>query len=194
MKNYAKWLLFLFGVLFFSQLFAQHGRYGRRYNDRYLYTYRPYAYAPLRTSVSVVARLPFGAVALNFDGRRYHYYEGIYYEPRPRGYLIVAPPVGVVVPVLPPSAVSIFIGGHPYYRYNDVYYSPLDNSRYQVIAKPRDEEQAQVAKPIAGNSNEGYEKFVLEGKTYYKKESKYYKAKLTDSGEILYEEVGEVSN
>lgn len=200
MKKSVKLLLVLAGVISFTQLFAQHGRYSRRYYDRYAYNryaynYRSY-YAPLRTSVSLIARLPFGAVAVTLGGRPYHYYDGIYYAPYPGGYTIVEPPVGVIVPVLPPNAVYVMIGGRPYYRFQGAYYMPLTDNRYQVVPEPKQGER-QPQKPIT-NSNtsagDTYEKFILEGKTYYKKGTKYYKARVNDNGEIIYDEVGEVAN
>lgn len=198
MKFYMKALLLLVGVISFSPLFAQHGRYGRRYydNDYYAYNYRPYdyrpyGYAPLQASVSIIARLPFGALAVTLGNRHYHYFDGLYYEPLPGGYAMVEPPVGIVVPVLPPNSVYVIIGGRPYYRYESVYYLPLGENRYQVVPAPGNE-----GSQAATNNNkpsEGYEKFVLEGKTYYKKGGKYYKARIADNGEIVYEEVGETS-
>lgn len=198
MKRYAKGLLFLVGLICFSQVFAQHGRYGGRYYNRYAYyNYRPYYpyYSPFRASVSIVARLPFGAVALTLGGRPYHYYNGIYYAPYLGGYTIVEPPMGVIVPVLPPNSVYVIIGGRPYYRYGGVYYMPLEDNRYQVVPEPKDE-SPKAATPKAespNSSSNGYEKFTLDGKTYYKKGNKYYKAKVNDNGEIVYEEVGEIA-
>lgn len=192
MKHYIKWLLVLLGVVSFSSLFAQRGRYTKRYHDRYAYAWQPYHYAPLRTSVSIVARVPFGAVAVTFGSRHYRYFDGIYYEPMQRGYIIVQPPLGIVVPVLPAGYVSLMIGGRYYYRYQNVYYMPLGSSGYQVVPEPEEDSQGEEA--IAGNSgSDGYEKLVLDGKTYYKKGNKYYKAKVNDNGEIVYEETGEAS-
>lgn len=110
------------------------------------------------------------------------------------GYAIVEPPIEVTVPILPPNTVYVIIGGRAYYRYQSAYYLPLGNHRYQLVQEPNGEEGAQTQKPVNCNvATEGYEKFVLEGKTYYRKGSKYYKARVNDDGEILYEEVGEVS-
>src|SRR5689334_25284360 len=100
MKNF-KWLVLLLGLVSFSQGFAQYGRYGRRDRNRYIYNSRPYYYPSVRTSVSVIARLPFGAIAVTLGSRHYHYYDGIYYEPMYGGYGIVQPPVGIIVPALP---------------------------------------------------------------------------------------------
>lgn len=193
MKKYSKWLFVVIAVISFSQVFAQHRRYDRRDYDHYRYYYRPYNYSPVRASVSIIARLPFGAVSLNLGSRHYHYYDGIYYQPYQTGYMIVQPPVGIVVPVLPPNAVYVTSGNRPYYRYQNVYYMPYGNS-YQVIAEPKEEvATTQATTGSAKVNDDGYEKFVLEGKTYYKKGSKYYKATVNDNGEIQYEEVGENS-
>ncbi|MFL5741016.1 MAG: hypothetical protein ACJ75B_12415 [Flavisolibacter sp.] len=83
-------------------------------------------------------------------------------------------------------------GGNPYCSYQSVFYLPLGNNNYQVVPEPKTE----TPKANTGNTNsfnEGYEKFVLDGKTYYKKGSKYFKAKVSDDGEVVYEEVGETS-
>ena len=191
MKKYTTLLALVLSLSAISPLFAQHGRFGRGYYAPYAYGYRPYGYAPFRTSVSVMARLPFGAVALHFGGRPYHYYDGLYYSPWYGGYRTVPPPIGLVVPVLPTGGVSVIIGGRSYYRYQSVFYLPLGNS-YQVVQAPREEGTEPTTQNKAGN-NDGFEKFVLEGKTYYKKGNKYYKARVADNGEVIYEEAGATS-
>jgi hypothetical protein len=189
MKIFTKALLLVVALVTCTQLFAQRRHYGRNYYyDRhsYRYYYRP-SYRP---SVSIIARVPFGAVGVTFGSRYYHYYGGRYYQPMRGGYGIVPPPVGIVVPVLPPNCVHVMIGGRPYYRYDGVYYMPRDNDRYEVVDEPADSDSQD--EEITDNSSDGgYEKIVLEGKTYYKKGSKYYKARVTDDGEVMYEEVGE---
>lgn len=193
MKNFTKALLVVVALVTCTQLFAQRRHYGHGrhyYYDRYSYRY---SYRPsYRPSVSIMARVPFGAVGINFGSRYYHYYRGMYYRPMPGGYGIVPPPVGIIVPVLPPNSVNVMIGGRPYYRYDGIYYMPLDDSRYEVIDDPSDgnDQDENVADNDNDNDN-GYEKIVLEGKTYYKKGSKYYKARISDDGEVTYEEVGE---
>jgi len=172
---------------------AQYGRHYRGHTNRY---YR-YDHYPVRTSVSIIARLPFGAVAITFGDRYYHYYNGIYYRPYIGGYRIVHPPIGIIVPSLPSGCANIIIGSSPYYRYDDVYYAPY-GSRYRVVEEPKEEEAATTnsdtneknGKTEKSADNE-YEKVILEGKTYYKKGDKYYKASVNKSGEIVYEEVGE---
>lgn len=134
-------MLLAIGIISFSQTFAQHHGNDRRVRSKYVYASRPYNHSSVGTSVSVIARLPFGSVAVTLGGRHYHYNDGIYYEPFFRGgYVIAQPPVGIVIPALPPNAVYVMIGGMPYYRYQSVYYLPLDNNRYQVVAEPKEEE------------------------------------------------------
>lgn len=190
---------FLTSGLFILLLFvsytssAQYGRHNRGYSSRY-YHYDRY---PPRTSVSVIARLPFGAASITFGNRYYHYYNGIYYRPYIGGYRIVHPPIGIIVPSLPPGYTSVFIGSSPYYRYDDVYYAPY-GTRYKVIEEPNDEENAaansgtnEKNSKIQKSADNEYEKVTVEGKTYYKKGDKYYKASVNKNGEIVYEEVGE---
>lgn len=166
---------------------AQSRRYSRRYDDRYEYR-RSY---PSRTSISVVASLPFGAVAVSFGRRNYHYYEGYYYSPYERGYAIVEPPMGIIVPGLPQGSVAVMIGSRNYYRFQSVFYLPLGNNQYQVVEKPAETETATTTTTTAKTSPVEYEKITLEGKTYYRKGGKFYKASVDESGEISYQEVGE---
>ena len=186
MKKYMICGMFILMLIISFSASAQWGRGHGRYNNRY-YSYPRYGYAP-RTSVSIIARLPFGAVSLNFGDRYYHYHNGIYYRPYSRGYVIVEPPIGIVVPALPYGAAHIIVGSHPYYRSGNVFYAPYGN-RYKVVEQPDDIETS-VDNNRPGNTDE-YEKVTLEGKTYYKKGDKYYKASVNKDGEIVYEEVGE---
>lgn len=189
MKKYVICGLIAFLLINCLTTSAQYGRGSGRYkggsyhNNRY----------PSRPTVSIFARLPFGAVSVTFGSRYYHYYRGAYYRPYNRGYIIVQPPIGIIVPDLPVGYTRIIIGSNPYYRYGGVYYAPYGN-RYKVVEEPQESE------PPAESSNKTdktieseYVKVVLEGKTYYKKGDKYYKASVNKNGEITYEEVGETS-
>ena len=191
MKNNTKILLVLLGLVSASELFAQNARYKK--DNRYYRSYRSHYYSPVRASVSVIAHAPFGAVSINFGNRYYRYHNGFYYRPYQRGFMIVPPPIGIIVPVLPPASVYVVIGGRPYYRCRDIYYSPLASRGYRVVDQPRYEEEEDKVVAKNESSADTYEKFILEGKTYYKKGNKYYKAKVNDEGEIIYDEVGEVA-
>jgi hypothetical protein len=177
-------LLFLLVFISFNAS-AQYGRGNGRYNNRYA----PYHRYPSRTSVSIIARLPFGAVGVTFGDRRYHYYNGTYYRPYSRGYYIVQPPVGIIVPAIPYGASHVIIGANPYYRHGNVYYAPYGN-RYRVVDEPAEDYDESINDNVVAGE---YEKIVIEGKTYYKKGDKYYKASVNKSGEVIYEEVGETT-
>ena len=191
MKKYVFGMLFILMLTLSFSAYAQwgkgHGRYNGRYNSRY-YSHHRY---PSRPSVSIIGSLPFGAISLSFGNRYYHYHNGYYYRPYNRGYMIVQPPIGIIVPSLPLGYTRIIIGSHPYYRYGDVFYSPYDN-RYKVVERPNEDEEISSGDDNApGQPASEYEKVVLEGKTYYKKGDKYYKALVDKKGEIVYEEIGE---
>lgn len=174
---------------------AQYGRHNRGYSSRY---YR-YDRFPARTSVSIIARLPVGAVSLTFGDRYYHYYNGVYYRPYIWGYRMVEPPVGIIVPVLPPGCTHIVIGANPYYRSGNIYYAPYGD-RYRVVDEPKEPETSATTTEKNDKTDKTekasvteYEKIILEGKTYYKKGDKYYKASVNKTGEVIYEEVGETT-
>jgi hypothetical protein len=185
MKKYIICGLFILTLLSSITASAQWGRHNSRYDNRHYY----YNRFPYRSSVSVIASLPFGAVSVLFGNSHYHYYNGLYYRPYDRGYIVVQPPIGIIVPSLPPGCISVMIGPRPYYRYENVFYVPLENNHYRVVEKPEEEQKATSNNEKTMTSE--YEKIVLEGRTYYKKGSKYYKASVNKDGEIVYEEVGE---
>jgi len=181
--------LFIFMLISGLTASAQYGRHYGRYNSR-SYHYNHYTSRP---SVSVIARLPFGAVSVTFGSRYYHYYNGAYYRPYNHGYMIVQPPIGIIVPRLPIGYTHVIIGSNPYYRYGDIFYAPYGD-RYKVVEEPQEPETSTVNNEKTDkDTGSEYEKVVLEGKTYYKKGDKYYKASVNKSGEITYEEVGETT-
>jgi hypothetical protein len=201
MKKYIFASVLIMTLLIGVESYAQGNHY-RHYTYREVYRpnyypshsnyYYPSYYRP-RTSISVIASLPFGAVALSYGNRYYHYYDGIYYSPYDYGYAIVEPPVGIIVPSLPMGSVSVMIGARPYFRFGSVFYLPLANHQYEVVQKPaeKEEQNTEVTKSVAPKELAGsYDKIVLEGKTYYKQGDKYFKAFVDDNGEISYKEVG----
>src|SRR5436190_11290136 len=125
MKKYMISALLAIMLISSTPTSAQYGRHhGRSYSRPYHYGYN---YYPSRPSVSVIAHIPFGAVSVTFGSRYYHYYNGVYYRPYDRGYMIVEPPIGIIVPSLPIGYTHVIIGSDPYYRYGNVYYAPYGN-------------------------------------------------------------------
>jgi hypothetical protein len=63
-----------------------------------------------------VAVLPPGYVQTSVGAVGYYYYDGVYYQPTTSGnYVVVAPPVGAIVPQLPSGAEAIAVGSATYY-------------------------------------------------------------------------------
>ncbi|HSG66738.1 MAG TPA: DUF6515 family protein [Gammaproteobacteria bacterium] len=84
-----------------------------------------------------VRRLPRGQVRLSVGAARYHYFDGIFYEPHWPGYIIVAAPIGARVRTLPLGYVSFAIGPRSYFYVNSTYYLWEPQTRdYVVVAEP----------------------------------------------------------
>lgn len=102
--------------------------------------YRPPASQTLRLPPPghVVPRLPARPWPAWHGGDRYWFSEGIWYAPRPsgRGYVVVRPPVGIIVAELPVFRTVVRIGTVTLYLVHGVYYQPLVRGGYQVVAPP----------------------------------------------------------
>jgi hypothetical protein len=85
----------------------------------------------------VVRDLPRDRILINRGPNRFYYSAGMWYAPRGGAFVVVAPPIGVFVPLLPPYYSTVWFGGVPYYYANDTYYmwSAQDNG-YQVVDPP----------------------------------------------------------
>jgi hypothetical protein len=68
-------------------------------------------------------------------GSPFWYHHGYYYRHYRGRYLLVEPPLGVVVPLLPDGAVSVYFHAVPYYYYGGVYYRQAPGG-YVVAQKP----------------------------------------------------------
>ncbi len=81
--------------------------------------------------------LPGGYRPYFFHGSPFYFSAGIWYAPGPGGFVVVRPPLGLVVSVLPPYYSTVWIGGLPYYYADNVYYtySPAQNG-YVVVDPP----------------------------------------------------------
>ena len=82
--------------------------------------------------------LPPGYRMVGFGRARYYFFDGVWYRPSGRRFLIVAPPIGLVVPFLPPYYSTIMVGGVPYYYANEVYYTQNPGG-YVVVEPPKGE-------------------------------------------------------
>jgi len=132
--------LALAGVLASIPVYAQgpHQHYDTRYgHDRY-YPERGYS----------IGQVPHGGVPLAWHGEHYWYHGGVWYHPYGPSWVVVAPPIGIYVPILPPLYTTIMVGGLPYYYANDTYYTWSDSERqYQVVPPPPGADNASAAPP-----------------------------------------------
>jgi hypothetical protein len=85
--------------------------------------------------VEAVTALPEGSTPITYRGSRYFFSEGTWYQQVVAGYVVVAPPAGIVVPALPPTYATVWLSGVPYYKANDVYYAAAPGG-YAVVSPP----------------------------------------------------------
>ena len=98
----------------------------------------------------ITPRIPDRRIRIVYRDRDYFFYGGVWYRPHGLDFEVIAPPIGIYVPVLPPYYTTIWIGGRPYYYANDVYYIwRSDRSRYQVVEAPNGVEQEDL--PLAAD-------------------------------------------
>ncbi len=85
----------------------------------------------------VVTAMPRDAMPVRYGGSRFWYHGGVWYRPEGPGFVVIAPPVGVVVDVLPPYYTAVAAGGVQYYYANDTYYLFNASARgFQVVEPP----------------------------------------------------------
>jgi hypothetical protein len=95
---------------------AEGGHRGEHFDARHGHNH----YYPARGSY--VRVLPAGYRGFYYHGSRYYFYGGVWYRPYGGRFIVIAPPIGLVIPILPPFYETIWVGGVPYYYANDVYY------------------------------------------------------------------------
>jgi hypothetical protein len=110
-----------------------------RYNHNQYYPTRGY----------VVRQVPQDRIIVARGGHDQFFYSGgVWYAPHGPRYVVVAPPVGVFVPVLPAFYTTVWFGGVPYYYANNTYYSWRDSEHgYEVVDPPGSETAASTQAP-----------------------------------------------
>ncbi len=82
---------------------------------------------------------PRGALTVDYAGVSYRFSDGIWFEPRGPAFVVVSPPIGLVVPSLPRSATIVTSDGQNYLYANDTYYLARPDLRgYEVVNDPLD--------------------------------------------------------
>jgi hypothetical protein len=103
---------------------------GRYHHDHY---YPPHGYA--------VRGLPRGYYVAHHPSGSYYFSGGAWYRPYGPRFVVVAPPVGLFVPVLPAFYTTLWVGGNRYYYADDTYYTDdPEQHGYRVVDHPNDDE------------------------------------------------------
>jgi hypothetical protein len=88
---------------------------------------------------AVLRDVPRGAIAVNYAGISYRFAGGVWYQRLGPAYIVVAPPIGLIVPQLPPFATSFDSAGKTYLYADDAFYRPRpDLGGYEVVNDPED--------------------------------------------------------
>jgi hypothetical protein len=107
-----------------------------------------------------VSTLPAWYSTFYFGGLTYYYGAGLFYRPYYPGFVVVAPPVGLVVDVLPAGYSVVYCGGRPYYYASATYYvHDAARGGYVVVPEPEDADSAAAngeifVYPAEGQSDE----------------------------------------
>lgn len=110
--------------------YSGHGRYEQHHDHgrEHGYYYRVRPGTPVRA-------LPHGYYSLHAPHHQYYVHGGQFYERAYPGFVVVRPPIGVVVATLPFGYLSLSITGSNYFFSGGVYYRPAP-SGYVVVAPP----------------------------------------------------------
>ena len=97
---------------------------------------------------ALVRDLPRGALVINYAGVTYRFHDGVWLEPRGPAFMVIAPPIGLLVQTLPAFASPVASGGESLLYANEVYYQARpDIGGYEVVNDPQEE----LAAPPAPN-------------------------------------------
>jgi hypothetical protein len=84
----------------------------------------------------VIKTLPRDHRVVYHGRNRFYFHGGVWYRPSGPRFVVVAPPIGLFLPVLPPFYTTIWVRGIPYYYANDIYYAHQGNG-YVVVDPPQ---------------------------------------------------------
>jgi hypothetical protein len=83
---------------------------------------------------AIVGSLPIGYQTVVVNGAPYNYYDGVYYQPGPSGYVEVYPPVGAAVVQPPEGSIPVVAGNQTYYYAGGAFY--VQQGDQFVVAPP----------------------------------------------------------
>lgn len=106
---------------------------GRQFDDRHGHD----RYYPPRGAR--VPSLPDGYRHYRHDGQSYFFHGGVWYQPRGTRFVVVRPPIGLIIGVLPAFYTTLWFGGVPYYYADDVYYRWRPDLHGYIVVDPPDD-------------------------------------------------------
>jgi hypothetical protein len=117
---------------------------------------------------AVVRTLPPGYRPYFYRGNRLYYYDGVWYAPGRRGFVIVRPPIGMYVPVLPRYYNTVWLGGIPYHYADDTFYrwEPATDT-YEVVSAPPGADRPAALPPVvpAEPASDSFYAYPQDGQT-----------------------------
>jgi len=122
----------------------------------------------------VTRTLPNVAITLTLGSLLFYYADGIYYRHHDSGFVVIAPPIGLIVPVLPMGYTVFYLRGITYYYYADVYYVwDLHHRAYRVVEVP---EEYAIYHPgdIVDTLPDGAYTVTIDGVQYYRYGGVYF--------------------
>lgn len=136
-----------------------------------------------------IPRLPALSLTLSVGGIVYFYHDYLFYRHYPTGYVVVAPPLGALVPTLPVGYVVIFTLGRYYYVYENTYYIWDDGVvAYRVVEAPYvegGEDYEYHLGDIVEQLPDGAQTVSIKGVQYYVYQGIYFLPSV-QNGEIVY--------
>ncbi|MGC9943080.1 MAG: DUF6515 family protein [Verrucomicrobiota bacterium] len=83
-----------------------------------------------------IDRLPDGFRSIGVRGHPYFYFQGVFYDNGPSGYVVIAPPVDAVVTDMPPDSETVVVGDTTYYYAGGAFYVQQSDGTFIVVAAP----------------------------------------------------------
>ena len=132
---------------------------------------RPYYHRP----GYVIGAVPKAAVSVSLGSALFYYTNGIYYRPYRSGFIVILPPIGLLVPVLPLGHIPFYVYGHTYYYYADVYYVwDIHHRAYRVIEVPEEANGPYQPGDIVDTLPDGAYTETIDGIQYYRYGEVYF--------------------
>jgi hypothetical protein len=113
-----------------------------------------------------IDRLPDGYRSIGVHGHTCFYYEGVFYDDGPSGYVCIAPPVDADVPDLPPGAETVEVNGMIYYYAAGTFYVQQPDGSYIVVPAPLGVTVAELPPDAVS--------VVINGTGYYQADGAFY--------------------